>query len=325
MIRTYGNTNLPEETPESPLVTFALLAYNQEKYIREAVEGAFCQTYSPLEIILSDDCSSDRTFEIMEVMAAAYTGPHIIRLRQNTENIGIARHLNAITKEFSGRYLILAAGDDISVAERTAACVAAMEDLGMPLVHSMVTYIDEKSKDTAYQRTHAPLLWAPIDASSAATSTSLYIGATGAISRDLHAKFGQILFPQAYEDLVFGFRSVIGGGSHFIEQRLVRYRIGVGVSHIQPNLSNKEKKEKDKRGLKAHADVYRQRLLDLDAVGGDYEKVRALLSERLHESELRIARRDGVSALFFACIRRPSLSLKIIVKKIRLSRTPNNS
>jgi len=43
-------------------VTFALFAYNQEKYIREEVEGAFSQTYQPLEIIWSDDCSSDRTF-----------------------------------------------------------------------------------------------------------------------------------------------------------------------------------------------------------------------------------------------------------------------
>ena len=48
-----------------PLITFALFAYNQEKYIEEAVQGAFLQTYSPLEIILSDDGSTDRTFEII--------------------------------------------------------------------------------------------------------------------------------------------------------------------------------------------------------------------------------------------------------------------
>mgnify|MGYP005853322247 CR=1 FL=1 len=49
--------------PDRPLVTFALFAYNQEQYIREAVEGAFSQTYEPLEMILSEDCSNDRTFE----------------------------------------------------------------------------------------------------------------------------------------------------------------------------------------------------------------------------------------------------------------------
>ena len=61
--------------PSNPLISFVLLAYKQEKYIREAVEGAFAQTYSPLEIILSDDASPDGTFEIIQEMAAAYQGP----------------------------------------------------------------------------------------------------------------------------------------------------------------------------------------------------------------------------------------------------------
>jgi hypothetical protein len=44
-------TSTPDEMPDNvtdrPLVTFALFAYNQEKYIREAVVGAFAQTYEP--------------------------------------------------------------------------------------------------------------------------------------------------------------------------------------------------------------------------------------------------------------------------------------
>jgi len=79
--------------PGRPLVTFALFAYNQEKYIREAVDVAFSQTYQPLEIILSDDCSSDRTFEIMQEMAAAYVGPHDVRVRQSEVNRGLIDHV----------------------------------------------------------------------------------------------------------------------------------------------------------------------------------------------------------------------------------------
>ena len=48
---------------EKPLVTFALFAYNQERFITEAVEAAFAQTYQPLEIIISDDGSSDKTYD----------------------------------------------------------------------------------------------------------------------------------------------------------------------------------------------------------------------------------------------------------------------
>lgn len=103
---------------DRPLVTFALFAYNQEKYIREAVEGAFSQTYEPLEIILSDDCSSDRTFEIMQEMAAAYEGPHKVRVRQSKVNLGVIDHVISVAKMATGELLIVAAGDDISKAHR---------------------------------------------------------------------------------------------------------------------------------------------------------------------------------------------------------------
>lgn len=90
----YGNLNLSEGTDDRPLVTFALFAYNQEKYIREAISGAFSQTYSPLEIIMSDDNSLDSTYEIMREEARAYQGPHKIILNRNSSNLGIAYHVN---------------------------------------------------------------------------------------------------------------------------------------------------------------------------------------------------------------------------------------
>lgn len=138
LIRTYGNTDLPEGTPDRPLVTFAVFAYNQEKYIREAVEGAFSQTYSPLEIILSDDCSSDRTFEIMDEMAREYVGPHLVKVRRNRFNVGTALHVQYAFDESSGRLFVLAAGDDISMPERVKKLIAAWEAAGFPegAVHS---------------------------------------------------------------------------------------------------------------------------------------------------------------------------------------------
>ena len=57
-----GNTTCG--STERPLVSVLVLGFNQERFIRKAVEGAFAQTWKPLEIVLSDDCSTDRTFEI---------------------------------------------------------------------------------------------------------------------------------------------------------------------------------------------------------------------------------------------------------------------
>ena len=104
---------------DKPLVTFAVIAYNQERFIREAVEGAFAQTYSPLEIILSDDGSSDKTFDVMQALVAKYDGPHHVMLNRNSKNLGLAGHVNHIMERATGDIIVLAAGDDISRPERT--------------------------------------------------------------------------------------------------------------------------------------------------------------------------------------------------------------
>ncbi|QEQ01508.1 glycosyltransferase [Thermosynechococcus sp. CL-1] len=108
---------------DKPLVTFAVFAYNQEQFIREAIEGAFSQTYEPLEIILSDDCSSDRTFEIMQEMVANYRGKHQVRARRNPHNTGTLDHLLIVAKEAKGQLLVVAAGDDVSLPHRTETLV----------------------------------------------------------------------------------------------------------------------------------------------------------------------------------------------------------
>jgi glycosyltransferase involved in cell wall biosynthesis len=111
---------MAKQKNERPLITFALFAYNQEKYIREAIEGAFSQTYSPLEIILSDDCSTDNTWRIIEELASSYRGPHRIILNRNSENKGIGRHVERIAELSHGEWVVMAAGDDISMPYRVA-------------------------------------------------------------------------------------------------------------------------------------------------------------------------------------------------------------
>ena len=107
------------EQVEKPLISFVLIAYNQERFIRQAVEGAFGQTYSPLEVILSDDFSSDDTFRIMEQMARAYRGQHRVILNRNKANLGIGGHLSAALALASGELAVMAAGDDVSLGHRT--------------------------------------------------------------------------------------------------------------------------------------------------------------------------------------------------------------
>ncbi|MFC1775862.1 glycosyltransferase [Pseudomonadota bacterium] len=103
---------------DRPLITLAIFACNQERFIPSAVEGAFSQTYSPLEIILSDDHSSDRTFALMKAMADAYRGPHKIVVNRNKKNLGIGEHVNKVFDIATGELIVMAAGDDVSLSSR---------------------------------------------------------------------------------------------------------------------------------------------------------------------------------------------------------------
>ena len=129
---------------EKPLVTFALFTYNQEQFIREAVEAAFAQTYEPLEIILSDDCSTDRTFEILKETAAAYRGSHQVVVRKTAANRGTLVHVAEVASLAQGELLILAAGDDISKPSRTATLTECWKATGAWGLCSRFDRIDEK-------------------------------------------------------------------------------------------------------------------------------------------------------------------------------------
>jgi len=125
---------MTEPTSDRPLVTFALFAYNQEEFIRDAVQAALSQTYTPLEIILSDDFSPDTTFSIMQEMAAAYDGPHRVIARRNPLNMGTAMHVQAVANEMLGEFMVVAAGDDISRNDRVERLIDAWDEDGRKAV-----------------------------------------------------------------------------------------------------------------------------------------------------------------------------------------------
>ena len=220
---------MTDPSPARPLVTFALFAYNQEQYVREAVEGAFSQTYEPLEIVLSDDCSSDRTYEIMLEMAKAYKGQHKVRVRRNEANYGLIDHINVLLSNLQSEIIVLAAGDDISHPERTSSIIKRFEEQPTcQLIHSAVLEVD-KSGHTLGVR--SPLIQEDsYQLEELAKSSSIYIGATGAIRMSLVNYFGPISEKKTYEDLIFGFRAALLNGFSYLDAPLVSYRKNVGIS-----------------------------------------------------------------------------------------------
>ena len=98
---------------EYPLVTMYVISYNQEKFAGAAVEAALLQDYPNLEIIISDDCSTDKTWDEILRIADHYHGPHKLILNRNTYNLGIGEHINRVLKMASGDIIVASAADDI--------------------------------------------------------------------------------------------------------------------------------------------------------------------------------------------------------------------
>jgi len=209
---------------ERPLMTFALLAYNQEQFIREAVEGALAQDYSPLQIILSDDFSPDRTFEKMKEAVAGYTGPHRIVLNRNPTNLGVGEHVNRIVEISEGELIVGAAGDDISMSDRVSETVKAWQksEHKATSIYSAVEFIDESGNSQGIRSMYRE------DANSLNRLSEILAGPHGAchaFSRQLMIRFGRVSSDVINEDQVIGFRSALAGSLVYIEAPLVQYRI----------------------------------------------------------------------------------------------------
>lgn len=140
-----------------PLITFVLFAYNQERYIRHAVEAALAQDYPNLEVIVSDDCSTDSTFSVMQELLSSYQGPHKIVVRQTRTNCGSLLHLASVVRIARGEFLVLAAGDDISKANRVTALQEAWASTGAWGICSQYDRVDEGGK-VLEQSVVAPVL-----------------------------------------------------------------------------------------------------------------------------------------------------------------------
>lgn len=137
-----------EQGARRPLVTFAIFTFNQEKFVHEAVEAAFAQAYEPMEIILSDDCSSDRTLEILQTMALDYCGAKHVTVRQTKSNCGTLLHVVEVAQLARGELLVLAAGDDVSKPQRTTTLVEAWLNSGAWGLCSKFDRIDESGRVT---------------------------------------------------------------------------------------------------------------------------------------------------------------------------------
>lgn len=110
---------------KEPLVSVVMPAYNAEKFIGEAIESILNQTFKDFEFIILDDCSTDKTWEIIQKYAKK--DERIVAVK-NEKNLNIALNRNKGVEMSKGKYVVWADADDISKPERVEKLVNYMEN-----------------------------------------------------------------------------------------------------------------------------------------------------------------------------------------------------
>tara|TARA_R110002110_G_scaffold281153_2_gene495752 strand:+ start:3230 stop:4189 length:960 start_codon:yes stop_codon:yes gene_type:complete len=208
-----------------PLVTFAMFTYNQEQYIIDAVNSALAQNYEPLEIIFSDDCSNDTTFLKMDKIVSEYQGRHSVVLRQNSSNLGLAAHVNAVLAEARGEIILFAAGDDISQSERCAISVNLLEKFPLAAEALVAANVIDGEGNGLQIKRHANGPDRVQTFNDLLSSQYQTFGAGRAIRRRVYDVFGDLNDTCPTEDTPYLLRSMISGGSILSDSVGVQYRV----------------------------------------------------------------------------------------------------
>lgn len=239
------------ENNKKPLISFALFAYNQEQFIEEAIKGAFSQTYTPLEIILSDDCSPDGTFAIMEKMASEYEGPHKVVLNKNKKNLGLIGHVNTVLTELCrGEIIVVAAGDDISLPNRVEETWKVFDS--DEEVMSVTMSYQNINKEGQLLKTKSFPTSKPYLLSNFLRNNSIPIlGCTRAFRKNIINVFGELDSGCGVEDSNLMFRSLLLGKSYHLNKVGVKYRRL--TNSISNNINDNN-----------FSGIIKQRLLDLN-------------------------------------------------------------
>jgi len=123
-----------------PLISVCIINYNYGRFLRESVTAALGQTYPNIEVIVSDNASTDESMRVLEELA------HDTRLRvfQNEKNIGWMRNMERSLSYAQGEYVVSIPSDDLLLPHFIEDAYAFLERhrATTDAVYSSVVYTD---------------------------------------------------------------------------------------------------------------------------------------------------------------------------------------
>lgn len=123
----------------NPKVDILLATYNGEKYIKEQVESILNQTYENIQIIISDDCSTDNTRQVLK----EYENNEKIKIFYQEKNLGYVKNFEFLLKQVESNLYMLSDQDDVWKKEKVEKSVEKIESENLDLVFGDLEVVDE--------------------------------------------------------------------------------------------------------------------------------------------------------------------------------------
>lgn len=222
----------------NPKVSVLLPVYNHAKYLRETIESVLNQTFSDFELLISDDCSTDDSVQVIK----SYTDERI-RGAFFEENKGTVRALNHLLKMAQGEYIAVLGSDDVWELDKLEKQLAVLEnDRGLAACFSGATIIDQDSKEILDQSIFSKETFELENVDKAFLLRKLYMTgnrfchSSALIRSSVHRQIGEynVAYRQLH-DYDLWIRILLQYNVYIIDTPLVQYRFVQNAGNVSQN------------------------------------------------------------------------------------------
>lgn len=121
-------------------IDILLATYNGEKYLKEQIDSILNQTYANIRLIISDDCSKDKTVEILKNYKNKDSR---IELHIQQQNLGVVKNIEFLLNRVQSPYYMLADQDDYWMPKKVEKSLEALKTKEADLVFGDLEVVDE--------------------------------------------------------------------------------------------------------------------------------------------------------------------------------------
>ena len=203
---------------DRPLVSFIIAAYNEENYIVECVDSCLSQTYPNVEVCVTDDGSTDKTWDIL---IDHYQNNSRVIMDKFHKNMGKIFAFNNSYMNSNGDYIAIIGADDISLPDRIENSYTFLAKYHYDLIFGKKLYCNDNMSPLNYgqrkfRKTHISLSRILMDNTCS--------GPTLFLTRQMAEKCFPIPENLKFEDWWIAFISILYGKVGYLNKYLTKYR-----------------------------------------------------------------------------------------------------